>query len=227
MTAFPETAQIRALSDLAMRLSLRLWRCDTLALAVAACVAGPASATLISFDTTTLAGTPARLDFSLLDGDGVLGNNAVTIASIATDGSLGAVDCTIGCGGGPPFTITEAFGLGQFLQDLTLGTSVSFDLGFTANFSGSGVPDRLSLLLLDPTTNFTLVDTNLDFPNDPVPVQDALLIVDLVPGTQIQLATVSDPSVPGPATEPGAAGLIALGLGVLTGQRIRRRRARE
>lgn len=195
-----------------------------LAVAVAAGLAGPASATLVSFDTTTLAGTPARLDFSLLDGDGILGNNASTIASIMTDGILGGVDCTVSCSGGPPFTITEAGGLGQFLQDLTLGTWLTFDLSFTTNFSGSGAPDRTSLLLLDPATNLTLVDTDLDFPSAPVPVQDALLVVDHAPGVGIQLPTATDPSLPGSIPEPGATGLLGLGLAALTGQRLRRRR---
>jgi hypothetical protein len=223
MTAVPETSQC-TLSGLAMRLSRPCWPRGALALAIVTCVAGPASAAVISFDTTTLAGTQGRLDFSLLDGDGVLGNNTITIASIATDGALGLVDCTLGCSGGPPFTITEALALGQFLQDLTLGTTFSFDLSFTSNFSGSGAPDRLSLVLLDPTTNFTLVDTNLDFPIDQVPVQDALLVVDLAPDAQIQLATATDPSVPGSVPEPAAASLIWLGCALIAGQRVRRRR---
>lgn len=194
-------------------------------LAFAACCAVPVGATVISLDTTSLAGTSARLDFSLLDGDFDLGNNSVTIGAIATDGSLGGVDCSLGCSGGPPYTITEAAALGQFLQDLTLGTTLSFDLGFTTQYSGIGAPDRLSLLLLDPTTNFTLVVTDLDFLNDPVPTQDALLLVDLAPGAVIRQAMISDPSIPVTAIpEPGAAGLVGLGLALLAGRRAGRRR---
>ena len=198
-------------------------RCAALAIIVAACIAGPAAATVVSFDTSSLVGSAARLDFSLLDGDGVLGNNSVTIGSIATDGILGTADCTLGCTGGPPYSIDESGALGQFLQDLTLGSFLFFDLSFTTNYSGIGAPDRLSLSLLDPATNFTLVDTDIDFPSDPVPVQDALLLVDLAPGAQIQVAT-ADPPIPGAVPEPGAAGLVGLGLALLTGQRIRRRR---
>jgi hypothetical protein len=206
--------------------SIGRWRksCVAFTMTVAACVASPAGATLISFDTTTLAGTSARLDFSLLDGDFDLGNNNATIASITTDGSLGAADCSVGCSGGPPYTIDESLALGQYLQDLTLGSFLSFDLSFTTNFSGSNAPDRLSLLLLDPVTNFTLVDTNLDFPDDAVPVQDALLLVDLAPGARIQLASDTNPSVPGSIPEPGTIGLIGLGLALLSGHGIRRRR---
>ena len=181
-----------------------------------------AHAVLVNLDTKSLKGTSARLDFALLDGDGDLGNNSVTISSIVTDGTLGGVDCSVGCTGGPPFTISDAFVLGQFLQDLTLGTRVSFDLSFTNHFSDNGAPDRLSLLLLDPGTNRTLVDTSFDFPSDPVPVQDALLIVDHAPGAQIQLATVSNPRLPINVSEPGAGALFSLGLALLVGQRIRR-----
>lgn len=200
-------------------------RCAAFVMTVAACAAGPAAATLVSFDTSSLAGSAARLDFSLLDGD-FTENNSVTIASLSTDGTLGGVDCSLSCSGGPSYVITDTGGLGQFLQDLTLGSYFSFDLSFTTNYPGSGAPDRLSLLLLDPLTNFTLVDTDLDFLNDPVPTQDALLVVDLAPGAQIQLPTATDPNVQGTGTipEPGAGGLVALGLALLSGQRIRSRR---
>ncbi|HRF12165.1 MAG: hypothetical protein AW09_000546 [Candidatus Accumulibacter phosphatis] len=187
-----------------------------------------AHAVLVTLDTTSLNGTSARLDFALLDGDSLVagdpgdGNNTVTISSIVTNGTLGGVDCSVGCTGGPPFTISDLGGLGQFLQDLTLGTTVSFDLSFTSHFSGNGAPDRLSLLLLDPGTNLTLVDTSLDFSSDPVPVQDALLIVDHAPGAQIQFATVSSPLLPIAVPEPGAGMLFSLALALIGGQRIRR-----
>ena len=194
-------------------------RCAGLTLVLAACMAGPASATLISFNTSALAGSAARLDFSLLDGDFV-NNNSVTIGAFSTDGILGGVDCTVSCSGSSPFVISDAGGLGQFLQDLTLGSFISFDLSFTSNFdaTGGGTPDRFALLLLDPNTNFTLVDTNLDSPL----TQDAILQADLAPGAQVQIATVSSPSLPGSIPEPGVATLFGLGLVLLTWQRLRR-----
>ncbi len=199
-----------------------LHRCA--AFALVACLAGSADASLISLDTSAFAGgTQARLDFTLLDGDFV-SNNSVSIASVTTDGTLGAVDCSLGCSGGPPYTITDALGLGQFLQDLTLGSQISFSLNFSTNFSGVGAPDRLTLLLLD-SAGFTLVDTDLDFLLDPVPTQDALLLVDLAPGAQIQLPTATDPNLPTAVIpEPGAASLVGLGLALLAAPRFRRRR---
>lgn len=194
-------------------------RCASWAMVVAACAAGPAAATLITFDTRALAGTAARLDFSLIDGDFV-DNNSVAIGAFSTDGVLGGVDCTVSCSGSSPYVISDTGGLGQFLQDLMLGSFLSFDLSFSGNFDGAGggVPDRLSLLLLDPGTNFTLVDTDLDLP----PTQDALLQVDLAPGARIQVAGASSPIPPGIIPEPTAASLVGLGL-ALPGFRGRRR----
>lgn len=198
------------------------------ALAGATCLGGvqnPAIAALVTLETASLAGKSARLEFTLFDGD-LIENNSVGIAPITTNGVLTGSDCSLSCTGGPPFTINDIGGLGQFLQDLTLGTRLSFDLSFTTNFSGTGTPDRLTLSLLDPATNFTLVDTDLDFLSDPVPVQDALLIVDHAPGTVIQIATESDPGIPVKVPEPGATALFSLGLALLGGQRIRRRASR-
>lgn len=197
-------------------------------LAGAFCLAGAAhdaAAMLVSLDTSTLSGTSARLEFVLFDGD-FTANNSLTIASISTNGVLGAIDCSFGCTGGfsPPFALDDALTFGQFLQDLTLGSSVSFELSFTSNYSGNGTPDRLVLSLLDPVTNLTLVDTDLDSTIAPVPFQDALLVVDLAGDARIQVAGSSDPNIPISVPEPGAGVLFSLGLALLGGQRIRRRR---
>lgn len=194
------------------------------ALAGAACLGGvpnPAAAIPVTLDTSSRFGVSAQLEFSLLDGD-LLGNNSATIGSISTDGTLGVSDCSVGCAGGPPYMINEAFGFGQFLQNVILGNRLSFDLTFTSNFAG-GTPDRLSLVLLDPDTSFPLITTDpVAFPGGPVPVEHALLIVDFTPGAVIQVATLTDPALPVAVPEPGGAALFSLGLALLGGQRIRR-----
>jgi hypothetical protein len=189
-----------------------------------------AAAVPVSLDTSMLAGKSARLEFVLFDGDFVA-NNSVTIASISisSDGVLGAPACSLGCSGVPPgvspFTLDDALTFGQFFQDLTLGSSVSFDLSYTTNYSGivGSTPDRLVLSLLDPDTNLTLVDTNLDFALDPVPFQDALLFADLAGAAGIQVAGTSQPSIAISIPEPGAGALFSLALALLGGHRIRRR----
>mgnify|MGYP000947898747 CR=1 FL=1 len=184
---------------------------------------GDATAVSVSLTTGSLTGSPAALEFALFDGDGTPGNNSVSITAFSSDGALGAAVCGPGCTGGPPFVIDDTFGLGQLLQYLTLGTRVSFDLTFTTHFGGS-TADRLVISLLDENASFTLVNTNLDFLNDAVPGQDALLVVDLAPGAPIRIATVNTPPVTVAVPEPAAGTLLPLGLALLAGQRIRRRR---
>ena len=160
-----------------------------------ACLDSPGSAqaaTLnISINTTSLSGTSGRFEFDLFDGDSVV-NNTATISNINTDGILGTVDCTIGCTGTSPYTLDDSLGFANLLQDLTLGTVFSFTLNYTNNFT-SGTPDQLVLFLLDPLTNFTLLNTNLD-----LPYSDALVLVTL-DGTPNNIA-LSDNAVPEPTT---------------------------
>lgn len=160
-------------------------------------------------------GDPAQLDFSFYDGDGT-DSNIVTVTNLATDGALGATTCAIGCSGGPPFALDESVGFGQFLQDFLFGTYISFDLSYTTNFSGTGVPDLVVVNLLDPGTGFTLVSTNLDALDAPIPYQDALFLLSLAGAGEFQTPTQTDPTtgltvVP----EPAASFLVALGLGLL------------
>lgn len=66
-------------------------------LGLAGSAADPCEAALsVSIDTTALAGAGAQLDVVLLDGD-LTPNNSVTISNLATDGALGAIDCSVGC----------------------------------------------------------------------------------------------------------------------------------
>jgi hypothetical protein len=146
-----------------------------------------AHALTINLDTSSLVGTPARLDFYLLDGDGAE-NNSATVSGMAVDGTPLA-------GAPASATFTDTGGFGEFTQDLTLGTTLRFNLNFSNNFAG-GDPDRLVLALLDPGTNFSLVTTNLNL-LDALSVNDALLTVDFTggAGNLIRQATASNPAI--------------------------------
>jgi hypothetical protein len=173
----------------------------------------------VTLGTSVLQGTDARLEFNLFDGDFILGNSSATVDGLTTDGTLNAAECLVSCTGGPPYTISDSEGFGQFLQDLTLGNAVSFTLDFMRNFS-TGDADLLVLSLLDSGTNFTLVDTNLDDPVAPVPFQDALLVVNLANGS-LRLPTFTDPGISVRVPEPGTALLALTGFLLLLGWRIR------
>jgi hypothetical protein len=160
-----------------------------------------AHALSIELDTSALSAvyTDARLEITLLDGD-FAENNQAKLSGIATDGSLGALDCSVSCTTSPPvFTLSDTGGLGQFLQDLSLGSFLHFKLELSnvyASGNPGAAPDRLVVSLLDPATNLTLAGTNLDI-NDATSVQDALVTIDFAgnAGHLIRQATVTDPAV--------------------------------
>lgn len=165
-----------------------------LILAVTALIGAPrpAAALLVNISGNALSGMPGRLDFQLLDGDLTV-NNSATISALTTNGTLQSTDCSVGCAGGPPFIINDALGLGQFILDVVLGSVLSFDLALTNNFAG-GDADLLVLNLLDPNSNFSLIDTNLDALAGPVPYQDALLVFNFS-DQQFLLPSVSSPAI--------------------------------
>jgi hypothetical protein len=176
-----------------------------------------AAAIIFSLDTTTLSGTDARLDFQLIDGD-VTDNSSVDIANITTNGTLQSTDCPaiLNCTGGPPFTITDTGGLGLFAQLLNLGSSLSFTLTSTL-----GTPDLLSVNLLNPNTNFSLVATDLTAAAAPIPYQDALLVLNLSNGSFL-LPTSSSPSLSVSAVpEPSTLMLAMLGFSLLAWKTMR------
>lgn len=156
-----------------------------------------ADALSIDLDTSALSGIAARLEFVLYDGD-LTDNNHATIASLATDatGTLQTHDCSLSCiESAGSYTLADTGGLGQFLQDLTLGNSLHFGLSLSNAFAG-GELDRLVVSLLDPATNFVLVSTDLNL-TDAISVQDALLTVDFSGGAGYLLrqATATTPAV--------------------------------
>ena len=170
----------------------------------------------VTLNTSSLAGVSGRLDFVLYDGDGVT-NNSVTISNIVSNGTFVGTDCSVGCTGGPSsFVVNDGLGFGELLYDLTLGTSLKFDLSYTTNYGGvpgTDPPDRFALNLLDPGTNFSLVGTDLLNPSD------ALLTIDLIGSGVVQTASVVSPNVGISIPEPGSLALTAIALLALARRR--------
>jgi len=173
-----------------------------LCLTAGAGVAHDAHAVLVQIDTSALSGI-GRFEFSLFDGDGTAANNSATISGTTIQ----------------DFDTTNI--------DQLVGALTTFDVTFTHNFTPAflgATPDLLVLNLLDPDTNFTLVDTNLDALAAPVPYQDALLVIDLSNGKFLTPAS-STPTITVVVPEPStvmllaALGLLYLGRSLVSARR--------
>jgi hypothetical protein len=124
--------------------------------------APPAWGLAIQFtiDTTGLSGTSAQLAFDLIDGGAP--SNSVSVDSFSTDGILGNVATIGGVTGTLPgnIIITDTSFFNEYLQDITLGSQISFILNDTANAPGiSSFPDGFSFFLLDPLNGLPLAST--------------------------------------------------------------------
>jgi hypothetical protein len=184
-----------------------------------------AHAVLVNLDTTLLGGTSARLDFALLDGDGddrqqQFHDQFNRHRRHARRQPIAALLHRWPTVHDHRCARTRPVSAGPHAGD----DAVVRDELHTRNFSGNGAPDRLSLLLLDAGSNFTLLDTNLDF-RRPGARPGRAAVVDHAPGVgQVRFATVSSPALPIAVPEPNAGALCrSLGLVLLGGRRIRRR----
>jgi len=173
----------------------RFTGCVTGMILGATLMASSANAGVVTLDTSSLAGNAARLEINLLDGDGVFGNSQLS--------ALGD-------------SISDP---GQIIKDFLAGESFSFNLDFLFN-AGADEGDVVVLNLLDPDTNFSLIDTDLDLLDGAVPYQDALLVCALGSGS-CATARFSDPAIEVSfVPEPAGAAFLALGgILLLSGRR--------
>jgi hypothetical protein len=124
-----------------------------LALLGAAAVAASARATLVTLNTSSLAGGTYYVDFQLNDGHGTGdGNNTATITGFNFGG--GAVTGDIGAFGGvtgdlaSTVTLTDTTPFNEFFESFTAGGFLSFDVQLTGN-PDSPAPDEFGFALLD------------------------------------------------------------------------------
>jgi hypothetical protein len=138
----------------------------------------------VTVGTGPLKGTSALLVFDLIDGD-ASANNSVTITEFQTDGTLGPPSLTGGVSGdlSSSAILTDLDFFNELAASLTLGKQIQFTLDASQTFAG-GLPDNLSVFLLDPTGQNSLLSTNLP--------GDALLSLDLR-GSPVQVPAVVSP----------------------------------
>jgi hypothetical protein len=148
----------------------------------------------VAVDTSALAGASALVAFDFTGND-TLADNTARVSGFASDGvydpalavrsgdAVGALDASAVLGDNAAFS--------ELAQPVTLGRALSFTLALSNQFSGLGLPDRFTLLLLDGGTGLPLYPTY--DPNG----SNALLGIDLSGGTPV--AAVYAPAVGGGA----------------------------
>jgi hypothetical protein len=182
----------------------------------------------LKVDTSQISGTSAQLAFDFIYGGGP-SSNMVTVLDFSTTGTLGANGPNSGgvtgtLPGGVSLSTAGGSFFNEYLADITLGTSFSFQLDATTNAPGVGsLPDALSLFILDPKTGLPLFTTT-----DPTG-SGSLLTFNIDGSSQGVLNVFSAPGGESVVTassvpEPGTLFLMGTGL-AFSCLRTRRRRS--
>ncbi len=176
----------------------------------------------IFVDTTPIQGTTGSLAFDFIDGDGLV-NNTITVSDFTSDAilSTGAAsgDATGTLSPGP-LVLGDTDFFNGWLQDLTFGAFINFQLESTGNGSSSS-PDSFSFSLLDSSL--------LPYATDDPLGTDALLILDISNANPVAQsfasasATVTVSEVPIPVPTPGTLLLFIIGGTGMLGIGLRKR----
>jgi hypothetical protein len=135
--------------------------CPLLVMAFVFAGQAQASPIQITIDTSLLAGASVDLAFDLTDGGPPA--NTVAISGFASDGTLGAASSIGDVSGTFPgvVTIGDSGGFNEYLQRITLGSTLAFSFDTTGNPAAPGSsPDGFALFFLDPTTGLPLFETS-------------------------------------------------------------------
>jgi len=181
----------------------------------------------VSLDTSSILGTTGQVVFELIDGDGVV-DNSVLLSSFAFGGGSVAAPAdyqgTTGVNGdlSGSVSMNDSAPLALFTQLLTFGSSLSFQITATNNFSGGGSPDGFSMGLYTP-------DFSACYSDDQVGC--LLLQLDIAGGTlsasSFTLNGASAEGLPAPivtlvGTLPEPASLLLLIIGIMSLASVRR-----
>lgn len=171
----------------------------------------------VSVTTTPIKGAVGFLAFDFLGGSPVE-NNTVTISGFSTDAVLGTLtpsgDATGTISPGPG-TLDDGQFFNEFLQAVTYGTTITFQLDLTTNAAVSGIPDNFSFYLLDSTqAPFTTSDPTGADSMFSINVTGPALTPDVFTSSS---ATATVTAAGSGVPEPGAFWLVAGGFVILTG----------
>jgi hypothetical protein len=171
----------------------------------------------VTIDTASLTGTDATLAFDFVAGG--TSNNTVAISDFATSGALTSSGPRSGSATGTlPGTVslsTSSF-FNEYLQGLTLGSTISFQFDITGQAPSGGVPDTFSFYLLNSSGGSSLVATS-----DPAGADSLFSLqidgsqggaLGVYTATPQVLTTVVPAGTATGVPEPGILGLMILGL---------------
>lgn len=168
-----------------------------------------AGAIHVIVDTSPLQGSSGFLAFDFVAGSPVP-NNTVSITSFVSDGALGVASASGSTSGTlvpGPLDLADSSFFNEWLQGLTYGSMLSFDLAPTGNTFLGGTPDSFSFFLLDggqtPYTTSDPTGANALFAVD---LNGSDTKPDVFSSTFGSAALQAPTQIP----EPGFAGLIAL-----------------
>jgi hypothetical protein len=115
----------------------------------------------VNVNTTPIAGESGYLAFDLTGGSPVE-NNVVSISTFASNSSLGVLSLTGAASGtiSPgPGSLNDSQFFNELLQEVTFGSTLSFTLSLSTNYTSGSIPDTFAFYLLDSTSNpFTTSD---------------------------------------------------------------------
>lgn len=115
----------------------------------------------VTINTSSLSGDASTLAFDFIAGGAF--SNTVTLSDFSTNGTLGASGTNSGSvTGALPGTVTlsDASFFNEFLQRMTLGSTISFQLDATTKGPTAGaLPDTFSFFILNPAASSSLLTT--------------------------------------------------------------------
>jgi hypothetical protein len=109
----------------------------------------------VSVNTIPLQGISGDFVIDFFGGS-PLENNLVTVTDFATDSVLSAATMSGSVTGSlvpGPLTLSDVDFFNEWSQAVTFGTSISFDLSISTNSTPGGIPDSLSVFLLNASRN--------------------------------------------------------------------------
>ncbi len=127
----------------------------------------------VTIDTTPLSGTSGFIDFNIYGGIPYQ-NNVATITNFTSNSVLGGVFTQGDVGGtlaAGPLTLTANAFDSEWLQAVTFGTSITFTLDVTTNYTPETTPDSFAFFLLDPN--------QLPYPTSDPSSADSVFSIDL------------------------------------------------